>query len=126
VRVVVLENTARGVNGTMDLSLIAQVGHVERSNDIGANGYELAVFAPINVGGPEPIPNPHVGYPLTTKSAKAEQASRTTKRESQQFALALSRRRVHPVTVLVTILSLVLAEELEKGFQQISNCYRHG
>jgi hypothetical protein len=48
--VIVLENTARGVDGAMNVALATQVRDVEGSNDIGANGFGLVVFAPINVG----------------------------------------------------------------------------
>ncbi len=50
VGVVVFENAPRGVDGAVDVPFIAQVGNVERADNVGADGVGFVILAPINVG----------------------------------------------------------------------------
>ena len=51
-RIVVLENAPRGVNGTVNAFEKAQIGHVECTNDIGANRFGLVIFNQSMLGRP--------------------------------------------------------------------------
>lgn len=48
--VVVFEDAARGVDGAVDVALVAQVGEVQRANDVGPYGVGPVIFAPVDVG----------------------------------------------------------------------------
>ena len=48
--VIVFKNTSRGIDGTVDVSFIAQIGQIQGTNDIGTNGFGLVCFTPINIG----------------------------------------------------------------------------
>lgn len=48
--VIVFKNASRGIDGTVHVSLIAQIGQIQGSNDIGTNGFGLVCLTPINIG----------------------------------------------------------------------------
>jgi len=49
---VINENATGGVDGAMDATLQTQIGKIQSSNDVGADGFGLVGLAPVNVGTP--------------------------------------------------------------------------
>lgn len=50
VSVIVFEDTAGRVDSAVDVALVADIGKVERADDVGANGFGLVVLTPVDVG----------------------------------------------------------------------------
>ena len=48
--VVILKDTAGGVDGAMNALRVAKVRHIESANDVDADRFWLVIFAPIDVG----------------------------------------------------------------------------
>lgn len=49
-RIVIFKDTTSRINGAVNILHQAQIGDIQRSNDIGSNSVWLVVFAPVNVG----------------------------------------------------------------------------